>query len=134
MATAGGERLNKGPRRTHQHCPGTDPEANRKKLAGVSEHPLCERGQPGATEGPQPAPTNLLNDYAPLDLRPTNLAGNDVIGDAYEYLIDRFAGDAGKKAGEFYTPRMVSTLLAKLVEPQSGIRIATRPVARAPCC
>lgn len=40
---------------------------------------------------------------------------SDVLGDAYEYLIGQFASDAGKKAGEFYTPQAVSTLLAKLV-------------------
>jgi type I restriction enzyme M protein len=39
----------------------------------------------------------------------------DVLGDAYEYLIGKFASGAGKKAGEFYTPPMVSKLLAKLV-------------------
>lgn len=39
----------------------------------------------------------------------------DVLGDAYEYLIGEFAAGAGKKAGEFYTPQSVSTLLAKLV-------------------
>ena len=40
---------------------------------------------------------------------------SDVLGDAYEYLIGEFASGAGKKAGEFYTPQAVSTLLAKLV-------------------
>lgn len=39
----------------------------------------------------------------------------DVLGDAYEYLIGEFASGAGKKAGEFYTPQAVSTLLAKIV-------------------
>ncbi len=39
----------------------------------------------------------------------------DVLGDAYEYLIGEFASGAGKKAGEFYTPQPVSTLLAKIV-------------------
>lgn len=39
----------------------------------------------------------------------------DILGDAYEYLIGQFASGAGKKAGEFYTPPMVSKLLAKLV-------------------
>lgn len=39
----------------------------------------------------------------------------DVLGDAYEYLIGQFASGAGKKAGEFYTPQMVSKLLAQLV-------------------
>lgn len=39
----------------------------------------------------------------------------DVLGDAYEYLIGQFASGAGKKAGEFYTPQQVSTVLARLV-------------------
>ena len=40
---------------------------------------------------------------------------SDVLGDAYEYLIGEFASGAGKKAGEFYTPQTVSSLLAKIV-------------------
>ncbi|MEP6868936.1 MAG: type I restriction-modification system subunit M [Novosphingobium sp.] len=40
---------------------------------------------------------------------------SDVLGDAYEYLIGEFASGAGKKAGEFYTPREVSTILARIV-------------------
>lgn len=40
---------------------------------------------------------------------------SDILGDAYEYLIGQFAAGAGKKAGEFYTPREVSTILAKIV-------------------
>ncbi|MBD0833367.1 type I restriction-modification system subunit M [Aestuariibaculum sediminum] len=40
---------------------------------------------------------------------------SDLLGDAYEYLIGQFAAGAGKKAGEFYTPQEVSTILAKIV-------------------
>ncbi len=58
-----------------------------------------------------------------LDLRPSQLDGNDVIGDAYEYLISEFAEGAGKKAGEFYTPPEVSELVARLADPQPGARI-----------
>ncbi|MDQ5929045.1 MAG: type restriction enzyme protein, partial [Bacteroidota bacterium] len=39
----------------------------------------------------------------------------DVLGDAYEYLIGKFASGAGKKAGEFYTPQQISSVLAKIV-------------------
>lgn len=39
----------------------------------------------------------------------------DVLGDAYEYLIGQFAAGAGQKAGEFYTPQEVSTILARIV-------------------
>lgn len=42
-------------------------------------------------------------------------ANADVLGDAYEYLIGMFASGAGKKAGEFYTPQAVSTILARIV-------------------
>lgn len=42
-------------------------------------------------------------------------ADSDILGDAYEYLIGQFASGAGKKAGEFYTPREVSTILARIV-------------------
>src|SRR5690554_811139 len=40
---------------------------------------------------------------------------SDVLGDAYEYLIAKFAAGAGKSAGEFYTPQQVSKILAKIV-------------------
>lgn len=68
---------------------------------------------------------SLLEDFSDprLDLRPSRVGHLDVIGDAYEFLIGRFAAGAGKKAGEFYTPPEVSQLIARLVEPKSGERI-----------
>lgn len=39
----------------------------------------------------------------------------DILGDAYEYLISQFAAGSGKKAGEFYTPQQISTILSKIV-------------------
>ncbi len=66
---------------------------------------------------------NLLRDFNGLDLTPSHLEGNDVIGDAYEFLIGNFASDAGKKAGEFYTPSEVSTLVARLTKSKPGARI-----------
>ncbi len=99
-------------------------EANRDKLSGVFRNiDFNSEANLGQTKDSNRRLKNLLADFAPLDLRPSNLEGNDVIGDSYEYLIERFASDAGKKAGEFYTPGMVSSLLAKLVEPQAGYRI-----------
>ena len=68
---------------------------------------------------------NLLADFNDprLDLRPSVVGDLDVIGNAYEFLIGRFASGAGKKAGEFYTPPEVSALLAELLDPQPGERI-----------
>lgn len=53
----------------------------------------------------------LLND---IDFK-INEDDNDILGDAYEYLISQYASEAGKKAGEFYTPQEVSKILAKIV-------------------
>jgi len=66
---------------------------------------------------------NLLEDLVELDLRPESIGHMDIIGDVYEYLIEKFAASAGKKAGEFYTPAAVSETLARLVAPKAGDRI-----------
>lgn len=67
---------------------------------------------------------NLLEDVNKLDLTPSQLEGGaDIIGDSYEYLIAKFASDAGKKGGEFFTPSEVSELLARLVKPRDNDRI-----------
>lgn len=65
---------------------------------------------------------HLLGDFVELDLRPSRI-GDDTVGNTYMYLIGRFASDAGKKAGEFYTPAEVSKLLARLADPRPGMRI-----------
>ena len=59
------------------------------------------------------------------DFNKVNLAEveGDLLGNAYMYLIERFGSDAGKKAGEFYTPKVLSALLAKLAMPKPGDRI-----------
>lgn len=59
------------------------------------------------------------------DFNKVNLAEveGDLLGNAYMYLIERFGSDAGKKAGEFYTPKVLSSLLAKLAMPKPGDRI-----------
>lgn len=65
---------------------------------------------------------HLLEDFAKptLDLQPSRVGTLDIIGNAYEFLIANFASDAGKKAGEFYTPAEVSELIAELVAPKEG--------------
>ncbi len=50
---------------------------------------------------------------------------SDILGDAYEYLIGQFAAGSGKKAGEFYTPQQISTILSRIVtldsqDPNTG--------------
>ena len=99
---------------------------NKEKLEGVFRNiDFNSEANLGQTKERNRRLKSLLEDFADprLDLRPSHLDRNDVIGDAYEYLIARFASGAGKKAGEFYTPAEVSMLLAKLVRPQPGDRI-----------
>ena len=66
---------------------------------------------------------NVLEDFNNIDLRPSQLEGVDEIGNAYMYMLEKFASDAGKKGGEFYTPEQVSEILARLVEPKENDRI-----------
>tara|TARA_R110002049_G_scaffold52872_26_gene148363 strand:- start:61656 stop:63149 length:1494 start_codon:yes stop_codon:yes gene_type:complete len=47
----------------------------------------------------------------------------DVLGNAYEYLIAQFADDAGKKGGEFYTPKMVVRLIVECLKPDEGMSV-----------
>ena len=99
-------------------------DANRSKLERVFRNiDFNSEANLGQTKDRNRRLKNLLVDFSALNLQPSHLEGNDIIGDAYEFLIAQFAGDAGKRAGEFYTPGEVSTLLAKLVDPQPGNRI-----------
>ena len=101
-------------------------DANKTKLENVFRN-IDFNSEPalGQTRERNRRLKNLLEDFADerLDLRPSRIGNRDVIGDVYEYLIARFAAGAGKKAGEFYTPPEVSTLLAKLLAPKPGDRI-----------
>lgn len=101
-------------------------EENREKLEGVfrsidfnSEAVLSN------TDERNSMLRALIEDFAipELDLRPGKIGKQDVIGNAYEFLIAMFASDAGKKGGEFFTPSEVSEMIARLVKPQSGDRI-----------
>ena len=65
----------------------------------------------------------LLRHFNQHSLRNADLYTPDLLGDAYEYLIKQFADDAGKKGGEFYTPRGVVKLIVGLIKPQPGNEI-----------
>ena len=65
----------------------------------------------------------LVQHFSQVSLRNDRMAEPDLLGRAYEYLIEQFADDAGKKGGEFYTPRMVVKLIVELLAPAEGMRI-----------
>src|SRR3982074_2719871 len=54
-------------------------------------------------------------DNPALDFRGSRAEGDDLLGDAYEYLMRHFATESGKSKGQFYTPAEVSRILAKVV-------------------
>jgi type I restriction enzyme M protein len=62
---------------------------------------------------------DLIEHFSTKDLSNASVA-LDVFGQAYEYLIKRFADLSNKKAGEYYTPRSVVALLVKILDPQEG--------------
>lgn len=97
-------------------------EENRSKLEGVFRNiDFNSEANLGQTKDRNRRLKLLLEDFAKpeLNLSPSRVS-EDIIGECYIYLISRFASDAGKKAGEFYTPTLVSKLLAKLANPQPG--------------
>lgn len=106
-------------------------DANKAKLEGVFRNiDFNSESNLGQTRERNARLKHLLDDFSDerLDLRPSRIGQRDVIGDAYEFLISRFAADSGKKGGEFYTPGQVAQVLAQLVAPKSGDRICD------PCC
>ena len=99
--------------------------ANKAKLEGVFRNiDFNSEANLGRTKDRSRRLKILLEDFnkSRLDMRPS-LVSEDLIGNTYIYLIERFASDAGKKAGEFYTPHKVSELVAKLCGPKIGARI-----------
>lgn len=64
----------------------------------------------------------LLQHFEAYRLRKADVEG-DMLGAAYEYLIAQFADDAGKKGGEFYTPKMVVRLIVECLQPDEGMSV-----------
>ena len=104
-------------------------EANTPRLDGVlATTNWNDESKLGSPANRERIIRSLLNHFGGLDLRDENLredaaGGGNVLGDAYEYLINQFADDAGKKGGEFYTPRPVVRLIIELLQPREGMRI-----------
>ena len=105
-------------------------EANREKMSsedggGIFRNIDFNSSNLGDSKDKNARLKNLLIDFSDekLNFDPSHLENNDVIGDAYMYLVSTFASDAGKKAGDFFTPAEVSSLLAKLTKSKPGARI-----------
>lgn len=112
-----GEEINKALHRIEDH--------NKEKLDGIFSVDFNSESVLGKLEQRNKMLRHLIQDFARIDLTD---AGDDVIGNAYMYMIERFGTDAGKKAGEFFTVRNVAKLVAMLGDAQEGDRICD------PCC
>lgn len=100
-------------------------DANIGKLRDVFQDISFNANKLGDEQQKNDILRHLLEDFAKpeLNLRPSRIGQLDIIGNAYEYLIKNFASSSGKKAGEFYTPPEVSSLMARLMAPKEGDEI-----------
>lgn len=107
-----GEEINKALHKIEEH--------NREKLGGIFTVDFNSEAVLGRQEQRNSMLRNLLKDFHHIDLSEID---EEVIGNSYMYMIERFGSDAGKKAGEFMTVKSVARLLAKLAQPKPGDRI-----------
>jgi type I restriction enzyme M protein len=97
-------------------------DANTGKLRDVFQDISFNSNRLGEEAQKNDLLRHLLEDFAKpeLNMRPSRIGNLDVIGNAYEFLIKNFASDAGRKAGEFYTPPEVSELMAEIMDMNEG--------------
>ncbi|MGS2642474.1 N-6 DNA methylase [Streptosporangium sp. G12] len=103
-------------------------EVQNSKLRGLFDHLDFNRiGGSGATATAAKLADQrlqlLIAHFGRVRLRTDDFEFPDLIGAAYEYLIKEFADSAGRKGGEFYTPRDVVRMMIELVRPRQGMRI-----------
>lgn len=97
-------------------------DENPDSLEGVLQHINFNRTI-GKTRLSDQKLRDLIRHFSNYRLLDEDFEFPDLLGAAYEFLIGEFADSAGKKGGEFYTPRDVVTLMVRLVKPEEGMRI-----------
>lgn len=90
-------------------------KANPRSLAGV----FGDASWSNKERLPESALLDLINAFNKIKLDPTTVS-HDLLGAGYEYLLKNFADESGKKAGEFFTPREVVSLLVGILRPEPG--------------
>lgn len=95
-------------------------DANKSKLEGVFNVDFNSENILGKLDQRNKMLRHLLQDFARIDLTDVD---DDIIGNSYMYMIEKFGADAGKKAGDFFTTKTVARLVAMLAEPKEGNRI-----------
>jgi type I restriction enzyme M protein len=97
-------------------------EESNAALEGVVQHIDFTR-KVGQSSIPDKKLRDLIVHFSTYRLRNEDFEFPDLLGAAYEYLVGEFADSAGKKGGEFYTPRSVVRMMVRLIEPRAGMRI-----------
>ncbi len=97
-------------------------EEQNTSLEGVLHHIDFNRTI-GKSKIPDKRLRELIVHFNKYRLRNEDFEFPDLLGAAYEYLIGEFADSAGKKGGEFYTPRSVVRMMARIAAPQQGMRV-----------
>jgi type I restriction enzyme M protein len=97
-------------------------EHDNRALDGVVQHIDFTR-KVGQTSIKDATLQKLIDHFGKYRLRNEDFEFPDLLGAAYEYLIAEFADSAGKKGGEFYTPRAVVRMMTRIVEPRKGDRV-----------
>ena len=90
-------------------------QANPDSLAGI----FGDAAWGNKERLPETALIALLDAFNGMTLDPNHVS-HDLLGQGYEYLLKNFADESGKKAGEFFTPRQVVSLLVRILDPQPG--------------
>ena len=90
-------------------------QANPEKLAGI----FSDFDEADWTGFPDDRLFNLVKHMSRMNLSNSNYSA-DAMGDAYEYLLQKFADVSKKNAGEFYTPRAVVELMVRMLSPKAG--------------
>jgi type I restriction enzyme M protein len=98
-------------------------EEHNRSLEGVLAHINFTRQIGGSARLQDKTLRQLIQHFSKIRLRDEDFEFPDMLGAAYEYIIKYFADSAGKKGGEFYTPRDVIRLMVRLLDPQPGMRI-----------
>jgi len=96
--------------------------ANIESLEGVLE-PIDFTIKKGKSKLSDQKLIEFINHFNRYRMRNGDFEFSDVLGAAYEYLIKYFADSAGKKGGEFYTPKEVVRLLVTLLDPKEGMTV-----------
>lgn len=98
-------------------------EENTEGLEHVLDHVQFLRTQSGKRVISDEACKYLVRHFTTYRLRNEDFQFSDLLGAAYEFLINMFAESAGKKGGDFYTPRDVVRLIVRILKPEPGMSI-----------